>query len=93
MAEKKLRKDINDIVLELMEIKEELGRRFKVLKDIAKPAAIVLVGLIGLKMTFKLLRMILALIWGHRLLITMITCVVFFRYSQIQSRSGSSKTC
>jgi len=93
MAEKKLRKDINDMVMELMEIKGELGRRFKVLNDIAKPAAIVLVGLIGLKMTFKLLRMILALIWGHRLLITMITFVVFIRYSQMQSRSGSSKTC
>ena len=89
MAEKKLRKDINDIVLELIEIKKELGRRFKVLKDIVKPAAIVLVALIGLKTTFKLFRMILALLWGHRLLITTITCVVFFRYSQMQSRSGS----
>ncbi|MGD0822686.1 MAG: hypothetical protein ABSA71_18285 [Desulfomonilia bacterium] len=93
MAEKKLRKDINDMVMELMEIKKELGRRFKVLNDIVKPAAIVLVALIGLKTTFKLLRMILALLWGHRLLITTITLVVFIRYSQMQSRSGSSKTC
>ena len=89
MAEKKLRKDINDIVLELIEIKEELGRRFRELKDIVKPAAIVLVALIGLKTAFKLLRMILALLWGHRLLITTITCVVFIRYNQMQSRSGS----
>jgi hypothetical protein len=89
MAEKKLRKDIDDIVLELMEIKGELGRRFRVLKDIVKPAAIVLVVLIGLKTTFKLLRMILALMGGHRLLITTITLVVFIRYNQMQSRSGS----
>ncbi len=89
MAEKKLRKDINDMVMELMEIKKELGRRFRVLKDIVKPAAIVLVALIGLKTTFKLLRMILALLWGHRLLITTITFVVFIRYTQMQSRSGS----
>ena len=89
MAEKKLRKDINDIVLELMEIKEELGRRFKVLKDIVKPAAIVLAALIGLKISFKLLRMILALLWGQRLLITTIAFVVFIRYNQMQSRTGS----
>jgi len=89
MAEKKLRKDIDDIVLELMEIKGELGRRFRALKDIVKPAAIVLVVLIGLKTTFKLLRMILALMGGHRLLITTITFVVFIRYNQMQSRSGS----
>lgn len=89
MAEKKLRKDINDMVMELMEIKKELGRRFRVLKDIVKPAAIVLVALIGLKTTFKLLRMILALLWGHRLLITTITFVAFIRYTQMQSRSGS----
>ncbi|MGO9144873.1 MAG: hypothetical protein ACLQDF_00760 [Desulfomonilia bacterium] len=89
MAEKKLRKDIDDTVLELMEIKKELGHRFMVLKDIVKPAAIVLVILIGLKMSFKLLRMIFSLLWGHRLLITMIAFVVFIRYNQMQSRSGS----
>jgi hypothetical protein len=89
MAEKKLRKDMNDIVVELMEIKKELGRRFKVLKDIVKPAAIVLVVLIGVKTTFKLLRMILALLLGHGLLITTIAFLVFIRYNQMQSRSGS----
>jgi hypothetical protein len=88
MAEKKLRKDMNDIVVELMEIKKELGSRFKVLKDVVKPAAIVLVVLIGVKTTFKLLRMILALLWGHGLLITTITFLVFIRYNQMQSRSG-----
>ena len=89
MAEKKLRKDMNDIVVELMEIKKELGSRFKVLKDIVKPAAIVLVVLIGVKTTFKLLRMILALLLGHGLLITTIAFLVFIRYNQMQSRSGS----
>ena len=89
MAEKKLRKEIDDTVLELVEIKKELGRRFRVLKDIVKPAAIVLAAVIGMKAAFKLTRMILSLLWGYRLLITLAAFMVLIRYNQVQSRHSS----
>jgi hypothetical protein len=72
MVEKKLRKEIEGIALELIEIKEELGRRLNAVKKTIKPVALVLVGLIGLKIVFKILRKVLSLVWDYKLFIAVI---------------------
>jgi|WetSurMetagenome_2_1015567.scaffolds.fasta_scaffold1079641_2 hypothetical protein len=85
MAKKEIRGEINDITRELMDIKEELGHRFSELKKIIKPAGLVLAGYIGLKIMYKILRMILGLLWRNMLVIVAILILVFVGYNQVQT--------
>ena len=85
MVEKRLRKEIDGIVLELVEIGEELGKRFSILKKIAKPAAIVFAGIIALKIALGIFRMILSFLWLHKLLVTMILILGPLGYRKVRS--------
>lgn len=86
MVEKKLRKELEGIALELMEIKEELGHRLDAIKKTAKPVALVLVGLIGLKIAFKILRKLLSMVWDYKLFIAVIAILAPFLYKNFQSK-------
>jgi hypothetical protein len=85
MVEKKLRKEIDGIVLELVEIGEELGQRFSVLKKTAKPVAVALVCIIVLKIAFRILRMILSILWEHKLLIGTMLIVGTLVFNKIRA--------
>jgi hypothetical protein len=63
MAEKELRKEIKEITSELEEIRGELNVRLAKIKKLAKPAAIAVAGLIGLKIGLKITKGILSLLW------------------------------
>jgi hypothetical protein len=91
MVEKKLRKELDDIVQELKKLKEELGCRFGELKKILKPAAVVLVGLIGLKIIFSVLRAVLSTLWKHKLFIGAILIAGSLGYSKIRSKDQQTR--
>lgn len=63
MAEKELRKEIDEITSELEEVGAELKVRLAKIKKLAKPAALAVVGIIGLKIGLKILKGILSLLW------------------------------
>ena len=63
MAEKELRKEIDEITSELEEIRGELNVRLAKIKKLAKPAALAVVGLIGLKIGLKITKGIFSLLW------------------------------
>ncbi|HNY65202.1 MAG TPA: hypothetical protein PKM41_07160 [Deltaproteobacteria bacterium] len=63
MAEKELRTEINEIASELEEIRSELSVRLAGIKKKAKPAVLVVVGLIGLKIGLKIAKGVLSLLW------------------------------
>lgn len=69
MAEKELNKELDAIVPELVEIKAELQARLALMKKKAKPAVFVFAGLIGLKLGLGITRIVLSLIWRHKLLL------------------------
>lgn len=69
MAEKELNKDSGEIVQELVEIREELQKRFEALKKKIKPAVLIVAGLIGLKIGLWVFRIMVTLLWRHKLLI------------------------
>jgi chromate transport protein ChrA len=86
MVEKKLRKEIEGIALELMEIKEELGRRLESVKKTVKPVILVLVGIFCLKIALKLLKGILSLAWSLKLYLVVALLAVPFFYQNIRAR-------
>jgi len=88
MVEKKLRKELDAVVLELEEIKEELGRRLSLLKKKAMPAVVILAGVIGVKIVLKILRGTSSLIWRHKLLIFLILLLIPLSYTMIQSKES-----
>lgn len=63
MAEKELRKDIEEIAGELQEIRGELGIRLAKIRKLAKPAVLAVAGLIGLKIGLKITKGIFSLLW------------------------------
>jgi len=67
MAEKKLRKEIEEVTRDLEEIKAELKKRFAKMKKMAKPALLVLAGLIGLKIALVIIGIIFKLLWKMKL--------------------------
>jgi hypothetical protein len=88
MDEKKLRKELDAVVLELEEIKEELGTRLTLLKKKAMPAVVILAGVIGVKIALKILRGTSSLIWRHKLLIFLILLLIPLSYTMIQSKES-----
>jgi hypothetical protein len=88
MVEKKLRKELDAVVLELEEIKEELGSRLSLLKKKAMPAVVILAGIIGVKIALKILRGTSSFIWGHKLLIFLILLLIPLSYTMIQSKES-----
>jgi hypothetical protein len=86
MVEKKLRKEIDDIVLELMETKEELGQRFGVLKNLAKPAVAALACIIALKIAWRIFRTIVSVLWGHKLTVAALLILGPLGYNKIRSK-------
>ncbi len=88
MDEKKLRKELDAVVLELEEIKEELGTRLSLLKKKAMPAVVILAGVIGVKIALKILRGTSSLIWRHKLLIFLILLLIPLSYTMIQSKES-----
>jgi hypothetical protein len=63
MAEKELRKEIDEITGELGEIKGELDIRIAKLKKLAKPLGLAIAGVIGLKIGLKIMKGVLGLLW------------------------------
>jgi|WetSurMetagenome_2_1015567.scaffolds.fasta_scaffold282414_2 hypothetical protein len=63
MAEKELRKDIDEITSELEEIRGELNIRLARIKKLAKPIGLAVIGVIGLKIGLKILKGVLNLLW------------------------------
>jgi len=88
MVEKKLRKELDAVVLELEEIKEELGSRLSLLKKKAMPAVVILAGIIGVKIAIRILRGTSSLIWRHKLLIFLILLLIPLSYTMIQSKES-----
>ncbi len=88
MAEKTLRLELNDMVRELLEIREELKPRLAGLKEIGKPVALVLAGFIGLKIGFKILRWALSLLWRNLLVIAAVVVFALIRYNQVKKRKA-----
>lgn len=86
MVEKKLRKELEGIVQELTEIKEELGRRLAALKKIVKPVVLVLAGLIGLKIALKILRKVLSLVWSLKLYLAVAGLAGAYFYQNMRAR-------
>ncbi|HWR68812.1 MAG TPA: hypothetical protein VN416_07305 [Desulfomonilia bacterium] len=86
MAEKELRKELDDIVSELREISSELRPRLSTFKKIGKPVVLVVAGFIGVKIALRILRAILSLLWRNMLLIAAILLFVVVRFNQLHAR-------
>jgi hypothetical protein len=63
MAEKELRKEIEELTSELEEIRGELDIRLAKIKKLAKPALLAVAGLIGLKIGLKISKGVLSMLW------------------------------
>lgn len=63
MAEKELRKEIEELASELVEVKGELDARIKSLKKKVKPALLVVLGIIGIRIGLKIAHMLMSLVW------------------------------
>jgi hypothetical protein len=85
MVEKKLRKEIEGIALELKEIKEELGRRLEAVKKTVKPVILVLAGLVVLKIALKILRKVLSIVWNYKLFLAVIAVLGPILYKNFRS--------
>ena len=90
MAEKELRRDLHETVLELLEVKGELVRRLSPVREWAKTAVLVLAGLIGAKIALKLLRAVLGILWGNMLLIGVILLLILSRKYMAAQRTLNS---
>ncbi|MCU0575784.1 MAG: hypothetical protein MUD15_03040 [Desulfobacterota bacterium] len=86
MAEKELRKELDDIVSELREISSELRPRLSTFKKIGKPVVLVVAGFIGVKIALRILRATLSLLWRNMLLIAAILLFVVVRFNQLHAR-------
>jgi len=84
MAEKKLRKELDDIVRELIEIKGELKPRLNELKKIGTPPALFVVGLIGMKIGLKIGRAVVVRLWRGRFLIPILMLIIFISYNKVR---------
>jgi hypothetical protein len=69
MAEKELRKEIEELTSELEEIRGELNIRLAKIKKLAKPALLAVAGLIGLKIGLKITKGVLSMLWKMKSLI------------------------
>jgi len=76
MAEKKLSRDIDETVQELLEVRKELLLRLSPARQWLRVAGIGLLCLIGVKITFKLVSSILSMLWNSKLLIVPIMLLV-----------------
>jgi hypothetical protein len=76
MAEKKLSRDIDETVRELLEVRKELWLRLTPTRQWLKVTGIVLLCLIGVKITFKLVGSIVSMLWSSKLLIAAIMFLV-----------------
>ncbi len=79
MAEKKLSREIDETVRELLEVRKELLHRLSPVRQWVKASGIVLLGLIGVKITLRLVGSIFSLLWGSKLLIAAIMFLVISR--------------
>ncbi len=76
MAEKKLSREIDETVQELLEVRKELLSRLSPARHWLNAAGIGLLCLIGVKIAFKLVRSILSMLWSSKLLIIAIMLLV-----------------
>jgi hypothetical protein len=76
MAEKKLSREIDETVQELLEVRKELLLRLSPARQWLKVAGIVLLCLTGVKITLKLAGSILSMLWRSKLLIVAIMFLV-----------------
>jgi hypothetical protein len=72
MAEKKLSREIDETVQDLLEVREELLKRLSPARPWMKTAAIVLLGFIGARIALRLTGWVFSLLWGNKLLIAAI---------------------
>lgn len=79
MAEKRLNREIDVTVQDLLEVRKELSHRLSPARYWLKKAGIVLLGLIGAKIALKLVGWIFSLLWGSKLLIAAIMLLVLSR--------------
>jgi hypothetical protein len=76
MAEKKLSREIDETVQELLEVRKELLLRLSPNRHWLNAAGIGLLCLIGAKITYKLVGSILSMLWNSKLLIVAIMLLV-----------------
>ena len=76
MAEKKLSREIDETVQELLEVRKELLLRLSPSRQWLKVAGTGLLCLIGVKITLKLVGSILSMLWRSKLLIVAIMFIV-----------------
>jgi hypothetical protein len=79
MAEKKLRREIDVTVQDLLEVRKELLHRLSPASQWMKTTGLVMLGLIGMKTALKLAGWIFSLLWGSKLLIAAIMLLVLSR--------------
>jgi hypothetical protein len=76
MAEKKLSREIDETVQELLEVRKELLLRLSPTRQWLKVAGIGLLCLIAVKITFKLVGSILSMLWSSKILLVAIMFLV-----------------
>lgn len=93
MAEKELSKGFDEIVQELVEVKDELQKRFEVLKKKVKPIALAVAGLIGLKIGLWIFRIVASLLWRHKLIImaVVIAGALWYKSTQLGCQELTAK--
>jgi hypothetical protein len=79
MAEKKLNREIDETVRELLEIRKELLLRLSSASQWVKVTGIALLCFIVVKITLKLVGSILSILWNSKLLIIAIMFLVLSR--------------
>lgn len=79
MVEKQLRLEIHETIQELVEIKEELLRRFRSMKRQLKPAAAVVFAYVGIRVGLNITRMVLR----HKLFLLVLLAVVLAKLGGI----------
>lgn len=79
MAEKKLSREIDETVQDLLEVRKELLHRLSPVRHWFRTAGLVLLGLVGVKITLKLAGWIFSLLWESKIFIAAIMFLVISR--------------
>ena len=88
MAKKKINRDIDVTVQELLEVRQELLYRLSHANQGLKTAGIILLCLIGVKIALKVAWSIFSLLWSSKLLITAIMFLVLSRKQMCSVRDN-----
>jgi len=94
MGETKVRNEIEELKADLLSINKELSIRFANMKEDGAIGLKILVSLVaayyGLKIARLLLKIILGMIWGHKITVTLIGALCYLAWAG-RSEAGAGK--